>query len=410
MDILFAVHQFFPKFYTGTEQVVLNLAKQMQKMGHRARVLTYEFEDKEDLVPKEDLLVRKYLYQGIEVTAIRYRSHPEDLDFWINRDDMEKALLDLLDEMDCDLVHVCHPMRMGSIIGAAGKKGIPVVMTLTDFWLICPKFVAVTINNKLCNGPEAGLKCAKDCYDDLWAQRLKDRFKEIVQTVKEVDCIVSPTKFLGDAIKRELHVEIRVIPFGQEYGSFRPNVRSYSSDSRITIGFLSTLVPHKGAYILIDAFNRLDTNNMQLRIYGDHLGNKDYFEALENMVVDPDKVQFCGRYKESDLPTILQEIDVVAVPSLWWENSPLVLLRALAHRVPPIISNMGGMTELVEDGASGFTFEAADPESLAGILKKISSEPTILNGMKNEIRLPPRIEEEAFEYEKLYIDVARKGL
>ena len=75
MNILFAVHQFFPKFYTGTEQVVLNLARQMQKIGHRATVLTYEFEDKEDIIPKGDLLVRNYLYQGLEVKSIRYSSH-----------------------------------------------------------------------------------------------------------------------------------------------------------------------------------------------------------------------------------------------------------------------------------------------------------------------------------------------
>ena len=410
MNILFAVHQFFPKFYTGTEQVVLNLARQMQKIGHRATVLTYEFEDKEDIIPKGDLLVRNYLYQGLEVKSIRYSSHPEDLDFLINRADMEKELADLLDEMDCHLVHVCHPMRVGSVIRAARSKGIPVIMTLTDFWLICPKFVAVTAKNMLCHGPEAGSKCAKECYDDRWAERLKGRFREIAQTVEEVDCIISPTKFLGDTIERELHIKTRIIPFGQEYGDFMPNPRSYSKDSMITVGFLSTLVPHKGAHILIDAFNRLDTNNMQLKIYGDHLGNKDYFESLKNMVVVPDKVLFCGRYKEADLPAILQEIDVVAVPSLWWENSPLVLLRALAHRVPSIVSNMGGMTELVEDGVNGFTFESGDPESLADILKRISSDPTILNGIKRDILLPPRIEEEAFEYEKLYIEGARKGL
>ena len=71
---------------------------------------------------------------------------------------------------------------------------------------------------------------------------------------------------------------------------------------------------------------------------------------------------------------------------------------------------MGGMTELVEDGVNGFTFESGDPESLAIILKRISSDPTILNGIKRDILLPPRIEEEAFEYEKLYLEVARKGL
>jgi glycosyltransferase involved in cell wall biosynthesis len=83
-------------------------------------------------------------------------------------------------------------------------------------------------------------------------------------------------------------------------------------------------------------------------------------------------------------------------------------LSALAHNVPVIVSNFGGLTEIVEDGKNGFSFEAGNAESLANILKIISEDPTILNNLKENLHHPQRIEEEAFEYEKIYLDQVNK--
>jgi glycosyltransferase involved in cell wall biosynthesis len=86
------------------------------------------------------------------------------------------------------------------------------------------------------------------------------------------------------------------------------------------------------------------------------------------------------------------------------------MLRALAHNIPVIVPDLGGMTEIVKDGVNGFVFIPGNSDSLLKILIKIGENPALLNEIKSKIQYPPRIEEEAFEYELLYNKlIQRKG-
>lgn len=156
MKILFAVHQFFPHHYTGTERVVLNLCRQLQRMGHDVIVLTYAIDSAEGLYPRGAFLVGKYSFQGIPVIAVRHRELPEDLDFIFRDEGMQALLESIIEDERVDIIHVCHPMRVGSIIPAAISRSLPVVVTLTDFWLLCPKFIAVTRGGIPCDGHGEG--------------------------------------------------------------------------------------------------------------------------------------------------------------------------------------------------------------------------------------------------------------
>lgn len=402
MKILFAVHQFFPKHYTGTERLVLNLSKQMQRMGHYVKVLTYGITETEGFTLDKDFLIKKYMFQGVPVISVRHKIIPEDVSFTIFDPAMEEIFEKILFDEEFDIVHICHSMRVGSFIRVAIHSNIPIVLTLTDFWLMCPKGIAVTQKGELCNTNENGIKCIEECYGDLWKDKLFQRSKEVNEVFQAVNCVVSATNFLKYIFKtNNFSSNIKLIRFGKDYTNVRRNLREYSEKSEIILGFLSTLLPHKGAHVLLEAFNKANMENIRIKIYGDYFGEIDYYEALKKMVKN-NKVEFCGEYKYEDMPDILDEIDVLVVPSIWWENSPLILLRALAHNVPAIVSDLGGMTEIIKDGENGFGFEASSAASLANVLRKISENPTILNEMKNKIRHPPRIEEEAFEYEMIY--------
>ncbi len=83
MRILLGVHQFFPRHYTGTERYVLNLAKQLQRMGHYVKVLTYAFREEGTVNSEHDAAVisREYAYEGVPVLALRHSIHPDDLTF-----------------------------------------------------------------------------------------------------------------------------------------------------------------------------------------------------------------------------------------------------------------------------------------------------------------------------------------
>ncbi len=403
MKLLFAVHQFFPTHYTGTERLALNVGKQMQRMGHSVTVLTYEESEQEGLDLEGDFLIKRYSYQGVPVIAVRHRTPPLELGFSVSDPEMERIIGRIIAQHRFNMVHIFHPMRIGMVAKVATQKGIPFVLTLTDFWLLCPKGIAVTNKGDVCFSPGRGEKCARECYGDALRERLNRRFAATVELFEAAGCVVSATSSLRQVFERSGLVSgIQLIPYGEDYAGVKPNVRRYSRESEITLGFLSTLQPHKGPHVLLQAYNMAGKGNIALKIFGSHFQQTDYYKTLQSLAGSHRKIEFCGEYRYEDMPRIYNEIDVLVVPSTWWENSPLVLPRALAHNVPAIVSNLGGMTEMVKDNENGFTFEVSEPESLAQVLKRIGDDPGILNQLKERIRRPPRIEEHAFEYEKIY--------
>jgi glycosyltransferase involved in cell wall biosynthesis len=120
-------------------------------------------------------------------------------------------------------------------------------------------------------------------------------------------------------------------------------------------------------------------------------------------------VELCGLYAEADIQQIYQDADIAIVPSVWYENYPLVLHEALACHVPVLTSNVGGMAEKVKDGINGFTFRVGDASHLAERIKELLNNPSLLNIFKsnmNQIHIPA-VEQEAYLYESIYFSLAR---
>ncbi|MDD1711071.1 MAG: glycosyltransferase family 4 protein [Methanoregulaceae archaeon] len=409
MKIMLAVHQFFPYHYTGTERVVLNLSRQLQRMGHDVIVLTYAIDSAEGLYPRGEFLAGKYSFQGIPVIAVRHREPPEDLDFIFRDEGMQALLESVIEDERVDIIHVCHPMRVGSIIPAAIARSIPVIVTLTDFWLLCPKFIAVTRGGIPCDGPRGGKRCAEECYEPSWKYRLRERLQEIERVKNQVSAFVSPTEFLKAIFEGNRYRSLYRIPFGLDYQDVRITEKKYNDESAVVFGYLSTPVRHKGAHILVDAFLRANMQNTSLKLFGDGRADREYYENLRSASNGDPRVEFCGRYRHEDLPSILGSLDVVVIPSLWWENSPLVLLTALACGVPAIVSDLGGLTEYVQNDLNGYAFKAGDVNALAAVIRKIASSPSTLQELRARLTYPARIEEEAVMYENLYQTIWKPG-
>jgi len=420
MKILFAVHQFFPNHYTGTERLVLNLSKQMQKMGHRVKVLTYAVTETEGFTEKSGALLRTYAYQGVPVIAVKHKNvNPSLVSFSIFDTSLSGIMDEILSEEQFDILHVCHPMRIGEIIKSAHKKRIPIVLTLTDFWLMCPRGIAITQKGVLCEGSDNGKNCLKECYSgNFWKNNIVERFQQTTELFKYISCVVSATRFMKMMFEnRNYCQDIRLIRFGKDFKNIQKNEKKYSRDSEVTIGYLSSLNPHKGAHLLLEAFMQVNPRNIRIKIYGDTSFDPEYFAILKKISRGHPNIEFCGKYDYEEMSQIFEKIDIIAVPSIWWENSPLVLLRAMAHKVPAIVSDLGGLTEIVKDGENGFTFAVGYTDSLADnsrsiseVIRRISENPEVLNDLKANIQSPPRIEEEAFEYEKLFKTQLHKTL
>jgi len=381
----------------------------MQKLGHVTKVLTYGLTETQFNRSAENFLIKEYSYQNVPVILVKHKIVPNDLNFRIFDDDLEKLLLKLLENDNFDVLHICHPMRVGSVLEAAKKLGIPTVVTLTDFWLFCPKAIAVTSTGKMCSDPERGDKCVRECYGYGWKDKISKRFNESVEFLENVNIVVSPTKFLAKIIREIYGIDVKVIRHGINYTTVKPNARYKRKGDIVAFGYIGTVLPHKGVHIIIEALKLIKNKNIRVKIYGHYFHEREYYKNLVKNAQQDERIELLGKYKDEELPRIMNEIDCTIVPSIWWENSPLTVLTSLAYKVPVITINIGGAAELVKDGVNGFNFEIGNPKSLAEVMKNIAEDPEILNDIKDKINRPPRIEEEAFEYEKIYKSLLTKN-
>ena len=98
-------------------------------------------------------------------------------------------------------------------------------------------------------------------------------------------------------------------------------------------------------------------------------------------------ILFRGGYNRQQLPDILADIDVVVVPSIWYENAPLVIQEAFAADIPVITTNLGGMSETVTHDVNGLLFERNDSDDLARQLRRVIDEVDLLEKLTGGI--PP---------------------
>lgn len=258
MRILYAVHQFFPNHYTGTERFVLNLAKQMQRMGHQVQVLTYGLTDETGWTSFDRrLMYRMYVHEGVPVLAVKHTMIPDDVSFSIT-DEYLASALDTLIRDDFDVIHIAHPMRVGAIHNLAKKRSIASVLTLTDFWLLCPRGQLVKPNSHLCTGPKGGLECADGtCYEHVTRQRIVERYTAARQLWKDITVKVSPSRFLANMFQANgwpRQGEILWVRHGIDYSTVTsmPKKKKTKGDA-VIFGFIGTLLYTKGVHVALEA-------------------------------------------------------------------------------------------------------------------------------------------------------------
>ncbi|MBA7641508.1 putative teichuronic acid biosynthesis glycosyltransferase TuaC [subsurface metagenome] len=178
---------------------------------------------------------------------------------------------------------------------------------------------------------------------------------------------------------------------------------------KIRFGFIGPFIEQKGLHILIRAFNKVKVDNVVLKIFGDKpaLSRDSYSTKIRSMVRNKN-IKFMGRFNNEDIAKILSTIDVLIVPSIWYENSPLVIHEAFMARVPVITANIGGMAELVQNNMNGLLFKVGDAEDLFEKIDRFIKEPRLIEELGKNIPAIKTIEEDANELEGLYTILAHK--
>lgn len=215
----------------------------------------------------------------------------------------------------------------------------------------------------------------------------------------EIDCFVAPSAALG-AEYLELgldpqRLEISDYGFGlQSALERRPHV------GPLRVGFVGSLVWHKGAHVLIEAARRLH-GSYEIVVHGDAAVGPEYHARLVREAAGLD-VHFAGPFDREDAPRVFGGLDVLVVPSLWLENSPLVIHEAFMHGVAVVGSRLGGIPDLVNDGVNGLLFTAGSPRALAVALQRLIDDPGLAGRLAARAPAVKSIEADAREWEARY--------
>ncbi|MDH1256822.1 glycosyltransferase [Pseudomonas atacamensis] len=431
MRILLTVHQFFPEFSAGTEVLTLSVARVLKSFGHEVRIFT-GFPTTEALADPERF--DQYHYDSIPVDRFRHAYVPmgdQTSKIEIGYDNHLAAdfFEHLLEEFKPNVVHFFHLNRLGTgLIEKAVAAGVPAFYTPTDFWSICPTGQLLRCGGRTCAGPS---KEAGNCVVHFAASQLPQRIGKLMTAVPDVisDRVVRIVRSLpvsaGSVVRevralngrlaqnvRRLNLLQGIIAPNQMIETLltRNGVRSdivvrssyginleqsvvvrdrARRDRPLVLGFIGTLASHKGCHVLLEALQRFPARDLQLRIYGKQTDFPDYVAGLHRLAGGNEAVEFCDTFANEDIFTVLGGMDALVVPSVWNENTPLVVYSAQAAGCPVVASNVPGIAEAVTHDFNGLLFEPGSVSGLESALKRLLAEEDLLAKLSSN-STPPK--------------------
>jgi glycosyltransferase involved in cell wall biosynthesis len=172
-----------------------------------------------------------------------------------------------------------------------------------------------------------------------------------------------------------------------------------SSKGPLQVGFVGTLVWHKGVHVLIEAARGV--MGCELHIHGDTRVFPDYVARLRQEAAGA-PIIFHDGFEPDRSSEIYRHLDVLVIPSLWPENSPLVAHEAFMHGVPVVGARSGGLAGLIRDGVDGLLYDAFSPEALRTCLQKLVDDRALLQALSNSAPGVKTIEHDAQEWDARY--------
>lgn len=350
---------------------------------------------------------------------------------------VDQRFAEVLDRVRPDIVHVGHLNHLStSLLREAALRGLPVVYTLHDYWLMCPRGQFMQMfpedpNNlwAACNGQE-DRKCAERCYAryfsgspdeyatdvSYWTDWVARRMAHVREMTELVDLFIAPARYLHDRYRDAFGLpqrKLTYLDYGFSLDRLEGRARAAGTEP-FTFGYIGTHIPAKGIHDLIRAFGQLQ-GAAQLRIWGRPRGQDT--EALKAMAASlpaelARRVEWVAEYKNQEIVRdVFNRCDAIVVPSVWVENSPLVIHEAQQARVPVITADAGGMAEYVHHEVNGLLFAHRSAESLSAQMQRFVDDPSLAErlGSRGYLFSPtgdiPGIGEHVREIEHLYARV-----
>lgn len=353
----------------GSERYYFTLAETFKKLGHE--VVFFAMHDaKNEPCYQSPYFVSSGGINGGLKAKIKMAMH---ISYSKEAYNNMKALLKK-EKPDLVVLNLVHKQITCSIIDAIKEynPNLPIVWIMHDLICVCPSYTMLDGNGNICEKCLDGNfnhckqnKCIHGSSLMSWLSTYEAKQIKKHHWYDKVDLYVCPSKFYQKKLEESHFSKSPIIhlpnPLGDNVEYKRSeNVKDY-------VLYFGRLSREKGVSTLIKAIKK---TNKHLII----LGTGPIEEELKELVKKENlenQVELLGFKSGLELDNYIEQAKVVALPSEWYENGPYSAMEALAKGKPLIVSNLGGLPELVEDKKNGFIFEAGNVDDLADKIDSI---------------------------------------
>ncbi len=403
MRVLIVNYRYF--ISGGPEKYMFNIKSVLEKNGHE--VIPFSIKSNKNVKTEYE----KYFVEPIGGRDVVYfdevKKTPKSILQLLSRSiysfPVKKAIKKEIKDVKPDIIYIIHFVNKlsPSVIKGAKELGIPVVLRLSDYFLLCPRFDFLR-GKKICEdclikGYTCCIKhkCVKNSTVASFIRVLSMKIHKLTKIYNNVDAFITPSEFLKN--------KLIVNGFDKNKIMHLPTFTSPSENNDNIIGdyglYFGRISEEKGVETVIKAYEKMP--DKKLKIMGDD--NTEEAQRLkkycqENKIKN---IKFLGFKSGKELDKVISHCRYVIIPSIWYDNLPNTALEAFKHSKAIIASNIGSLPELVIDNVNGLLFEPGNYEDLIVKIKKIDNEKLLTKFGKESQKLLTQKFSEQQHYENL---------
>lgn len=349
----------------GSERCLFEATDLLKKNGHQ--VVPFAMKDDQNV----DVEYSQYFVDAIEFNGLNFiekiKNAPKILGRIIYSSHAKEKIEELIEKEKPDIAHlhmIDHQISP-SILPVLKKHGIPIVQSVHQYKLVCPNYrFYIPQKNEICERCLSGnffnaviQKCHKNSYVASMLIAVESTIHKMIKVYDHIDYFIAPSKFLqGKLVQGGISKErVLYIPHFLRLEEYQP---TYQYDDYFI--FLGRLSDEKGLLTLLRAMKGIKKS--VLKIIGDGPQRRELEDYVKKHKLT--NVQILGKKGGDELKKLVANSMFMIIPSEWYENAPMVIYEAFALAKPVIGTDVGGISELISPGKTGFLFPLGDIQEL----------------------------------------------